>query len=98
MPQFSPKAGVDCSSDRLDVHIHPLETAFSVANDAEGWKDLDRRLAAAQVEVVAIEASGGCELPPSRKGRGRVETAMPGTFPEIQNRQKAARRRIAIRS
>jgi transposase len=62
MPQFSPKAGVDCSSDRLDVHIHPLETAFSVANDAEGWKDLDRRLAAAQVEVVAIEASGGCEL------------------------------------
>jgi transposase len=62
MPQFSPKAGIDCSGDRLDVHIHPLETAFSVANDAEGWQQLDRRLAAAQVEVVAIEASGGCEL------------------------------------
>lgn len=62
MPQISPKAGIDCSGDRLDVHIHPLETAFSVANDAEGWQELHRRLAAAQVEVVAIEASGGCEL------------------------------------
>ncbi len=61
MPQFSPKAGIDCSGDRLDVHIHPLETAFSVANDAKGWRELHRRLAAAQVEVVAIEASGGCE-------------------------------------
>ena len=61
MPQLSPKAGIDCSADRLDVHIHPLEIAFAVPNDRQGWHELDRRLAAAQVEVVALEASGGCE-------------------------------------
>jgi transposase len=61
MPQFVPKAGIDCSAARLDVHIHPLDIAFSVANDPEGWRALDRRLRLAQVEVVAIEASGGCE-------------------------------------
>lgn len=61
MAQFSSKAGIDCSADRLDVHIHPLEIAFSVGNDRDGWCELDRRLAAAQVEIVALEASGGCE-------------------------------------
>jgi transposase len=66
MPQFAPRAGIDCSDDRLDVHIHPLEIAFAVANDAEGWRELARRLAAVQVEIVALEASGGCEREPCR--------------------------------
>jgi transposase len=61
MPQFVPKAGIDCSADRLDVHIHPLDIAVSLANDAGGWRELDRRLRLAQVEIVAIEACGGCE-------------------------------------
>ncbi|MEX2650464.1 MAG: transposase [Alphaproteobacteria bacterium] len=61
MPRFSPKAGIDCSADRLDVHIHPLDIVFSVANAPHGWRELDRRLADAQVEIVALEASGGCE-------------------------------------
>jgi hypothetical protein len=43
------------------VHIHPLELAFSVANDRDGLRELNRRLAAAAVEIVALEASGGCE-------------------------------------
>ena len=61
MPQFVPRAGVDCSAARLDVHIHPLDITFSLANDAAGWRALDRRLKLAQVEIVALEASGGCE-------------------------------------
>lgn len=61
MPRFSPKAGIDCSADRLDVHIHPLDIAFAVANAPHGWGELDQRLAEAQVEIVALEASGGCE-------------------------------------
>lgn len=61
MPQFAPKAGIDCSAARLDVHIHPLAIVFSLANDAAGWRELHHRLTLAQVEVVAIEASGGCE-------------------------------------
>ena len=58
---MTPRVGIDCSSTRLDVHIYPLEIAFSVSNDQEGWNELHRRLAAAQAEIVAIEASGGCE-------------------------------------
>ena len=61
MAQFTPKVGIDCSDARLDIHIHPLDIAFSVANDKEGWRELDCRLAAVQAEIVAIEASGGCE-------------------------------------
>ena len=61
MAHFTPKAGIDCSADRLDVHIHPLAIAFSVANDRGGWRELDQRLAAEGVDVVALEASGGCE-------------------------------------
>jgi hypothetical protein len=33
MAQMAPRVGIDCSSARLDVHIHPLEIVFSVAND-----------------------------------------------------------------
>lgn len=63
MPQFTPKAGIDCSVERLDVHLHPLGVGFAVGNDAQGWRSLAQRLAEAQVEVVALEASGGCERP-----------------------------------
>ena len=61
MAQISPKVGIDCSDARLDVHIYPLDLSFSVANDADGWIELDRQLAAVQAEIVALEASGGCE-------------------------------------
>ncbi len=61
MAQFAPKVGIDCSDARLDIHLHPLGIGFSVANDPEGWSELARRLEAVQAEIVAIEASGGCE-------------------------------------
>jgi transposase len=61
MAQISPKVGIDCSDARLDIHIYPLDLSFSVANDPDGWSQLDLQLAAAQAEVVALEASGGCE-------------------------------------
>lgn len=61
MAQSVPYVGIDCSGARLDVHIYPLDIAFSVTNDATGWQDLERRLRETQAEVVAIEASGGYE-------------------------------------
>lgn len=61
MAQFAPKVGIDCSDAELDVHIHPLGIGFCVANDPQGWSELDRRLAELQAEIVGIEASGGCE-------------------------------------
>jgi transposase len=61
MAQTTPRVGIDCSESRLDVHIHPLGIALSVANDPAGWSELDQRLTAVQATVVALEASGGCE-------------------------------------
>ena len=61
MAQIAPHVGIDCCDERLDVHVHPLDIVFSVTNDPAGWRELDRRLHAAQAQVVAIEASGGCE-------------------------------------
>jgi transposase len=61
MPQFTPVAGIDCSEERLDVHVLPLAIEFSVGNTPAGWRELADRLAQAQVVVVGLEASGGCE-------------------------------------
>lgn len=61
MPQIAPKAGIDCSKDRLDVHIHPRDVSFSLANDETGWAALERRLSEERVAAVGIEASGGVE-------------------------------------
>ncbi|RDD60107.1 IS110 family transposase, partial [Ferruginivarius sediminum] len=61
MPQFAPKAGIDCSEARLDVHIVPQDVAFSVVNDKHGWAALNQRLTAEGVSAVGIEASGGSE-------------------------------------
>src|ERR1700709_2313352 len=61
MAQIAPHVGIDCCDERLDVHIHPLDIVFSVTNTPAGWPELDRRLRAVQAQVVAIEASGGCE-------------------------------------
>jgi len=66
MAQFTPRVGIDCSDARLDVHIHPLAIGFSVANDPAGWSELDTRLKTVEAEIVAIEASGGCERDVSR--------------------------------
>lgn len=66
MAQISPKVGIDCSGTQLDVHIYPLEITFSVANDPDGWEELDRRLGEVSIQIVAIEASGGCERDISR--------------------------------
>ena len=61
MAQSAPTVGIDCSEERLDVHIHPLASAFSLANTPQGWDELHRRLTAESVKIVGIEASGGCE-------------------------------------
>ena len=66
MAQVAPKVGIDCSDARLDVHIHPLDIAFSVSNKPAGWNELDRRLKEVQAEIVAVESSGGCERDVSR--------------------------------
>ena len=49
--------GIDVCKDRLDVHIHPVNERFAVANDAGGWRRLKRRLTAHDVQRVVMEAT-----------------------------------------
>jgi len=89
MAQIAPHVGIDCSDAQLDVHIHPCELVFSVGNDPEGWRELDRRLAEAQAEIVAIESTGGPERDVSlRQPKGsatarEIDAEMKSRFAEI---------------
>jgi transposase len=53
--------GIDVSKDRLDVHVLPDESAFSVARDGKGVAELIERLSALTLERIAVEATGGFE-------------------------------------
>lgn len=53
--------GVDVSKRQLDCHLRPAGIAFTVGNNAAGFKLLLERLSQQPVELVALEASGGYE-------------------------------------
>jgi transposase len=53
--------GIDVSKDRLDVHLRPSGEAFAVARDGKGLENLIDRLAALDVSLVVLEATGGFE-------------------------------------
>lgn len=53
--------GIDVSKDRLDVHVRPLASGFSVANDAAGHAALIARLKPLRSKRVVLEATGGYE-------------------------------------
>ena len=53
--------GIDISKDRLDVHVRPLGTGFSVGNDAAGHAALIGRLRPLRAKRIVLEATGGYE-------------------------------------
>jgi transposase len=53
--------GIDVSKDRLDVHLRPSGEAFAVTRDGKGLENLVERLAALDVSVIVLEATGGFE-------------------------------------
>jgi transposase len=53
--------GIDVSKDRLDVHVLPSGEAFAVARDGKGLEILVGRLAALDVSLIVLEATGGFE-------------------------------------
>ena len=53
--------GIDVSKDRLDVHVRPLGSGFSVANDAAGHAALIGRLRPLRSKRIVLEATGGYE-------------------------------------
>lgn len=61
MAKKSVFVGIDISKDRLDVHVRPLESGFSVANDAAGHAALIARLKPLRTKRIVLEATGGYE-------------------------------------
>src|SRR5258706_15632026 len=56
-----PTVGSDLSKGWLGLAVHPTKVQFRVANDAAGWRELCRRLAAIAPRAIGVEASGGYE-------------------------------------
>lgn len=55
--------GIDVSKDRLDVHVLPAGEGFYVGNDHAGIDALVARLGSYGADAVALEATGGFEMP-----------------------------------
>ena len=53
--------GIDVSKDRLDAYVLPSGEAFAVARDGKGLESLVERLAALDVSLIVLEATGGFE-------------------------------------
>jgi transposase len=69
--------GIDVCKTRLDVYLHPLGRGLTVANDPEGIKRLKRSLAAFEVAVVVMEATGKFHRAAHRSlHAGRLEVAI----------------------
>src|SRR5258705_8322065 len=55
--------GTDVAKDGLDVHFRPTGEAFSVPHDDAGLAGLAGRLTRLHPTLVALEATGGYEVP-----------------------------------
>lgn len=55
--------GIDISKDQLDVHVLPSGERFALARDEAGLRALAKRLGKQVPRVVAMEATGGFEVP-----------------------------------
>jgi transposase len=51
--------GIDVSKQRLDLHARPSGEEWSVTNDANGHRELVRKLASLGPTLVVLEATGG---------------------------------------
>jgi transposase len=54
--------GIDVSKDRLDVHVRPVASAFSLPRSPEGLEQLVERLTAHSPALIVLEATGGFEI------------------------------------
>ena len=54
--------GIDVSKNRLDIHVRPAGTAFSVARDPNGLADLVQRFLSLMPKLIVLEATGGFEV------------------------------------
>lgn len=63
MSQTETFVGIDVSKAHLDVSVRPSGAAFRVANDPAGLAELVARLKPIGPALIALEATGGYELP-----------------------------------
>ena len=63
MKVFQLFVGIDVSKDRLDVAVRPTGAAWQVPYDARGIRELVEHLEEMAPQLVALEATGGMEMP-----------------------------------
>ena len=84
--------GIDVAKDHLDVHVRPTGEAFRIAHDEPGLAALLARLRALNPTLIALEATGGYEIPLAAGLAGAglpVAVVNPRRF-EISPAQRAA--------
>lgn len=54
--------GIDVSKDRLDVHVRPSGQSFAAQRDDVGLEQLVNDLSQLAPALIALEATGGCEI------------------------------------
>jgi transposase len=55
--------GIDVAKDSLDVHARPTDETWQVPNDGGGHETLRQRFATMPEVLIAVEATGGYEVP-----------------------------------
>lgn len=55
--------GIDVAKAQLDVHVRPSGETWRVSHDEAGWAALLTRLRQLQPALIALEATGGYEVP-----------------------------------
>jgi transposase len=58
-----PYVGIDVSKDQLDIAVRPTGDTWSTTNDAPGITEVVQRLAQLHPKLVALEATGGFQMP-----------------------------------
>src|ERR1700760_1579774 len=54
--------GIDVSKQRLDIHVLPEGSSWSVTNDEAGHLELVKKLSEGKPELVVLEATGGYQM------------------------------------
>lgn len=73
----APVVGIDVARDRLDIHLHPSGSNFTVDRTTDGVAQLCERLLPLQPKLVVLEATGGLE---AMVARGLTTSGLPAVI------------------
>lgn len=85
--------GINVSKDRLDVHVLSSGESFVIANDDESMGGLAAKLLGRQADIIALEATGGYEMPAAAALSGAGHAVMVISPAQVRAYANALRKR-----